>query len=79
MDLFIIQDDPNSKSVFAGNGILASTIGESWQRFKLSGQPGSQQTAFYINLKPITGNKFGTQTPIYWQDGIFSNKSRRKR
>lgn len=69
------SDDPNSKSVFAGNGILASTIGESWQRFKFGGQPGSQQTAFYINLKPITGNKFGTQTPIYWQDEYLATRA----
>ena len=41
------SDDINSKSLFAGDGIIASTIKESWERFKFGGQPGSQQLAFY--------------------------------
>jgi len=28
------SNDPNSKSVFAGDGLMASTIGQSWERFK---------------------------------------------
>lgn len=69
------SDDPNSKSMFAGDGILSSTFGQSWERFKFGGQPGAQQMAFYVNLKPITGNKFGTQTPIYWQDEFLATKA----
>ena len=37
------SDDPNSKSMFSGDGILSSTIKTSWDRFKFGGQPGSQQ------------------------------------
>ena len=66
------SDDPNSKSVFSGDGILASTIGQSWERFKFGGQPGSQQLAFYINLKEIPNNKFGTQSEIYWDDAYLN-------
>ena len=40
------SDDVNSKSIFSGDGILSSTIKESWDRFKFGGQPGSQQLAF---------------------------------
>ena len=69
------SDDVNSKSMFAGDGILSSTLKESWERFKFGGQPGAQQTAFYINLKDIVGNKFGTQTPIYWQDEFLATKA----
>lgn len=69
------SDDVNSKSMFAGDGIFASTLKESWERFKFGGQPGAQQTAFYINLKDIVGNKFGTQTPIYWQDEFLATKA----
>ena len=29
------SDDPNSQSLFVGNGILSSTFGQSWERFKL--------------------------------------------
>lgn len=65
------SDDPNSKSMFAGDGILSSTIGQSWDRFKFGGQPGSQQQAFYVNLKEIPNNKFGTQSEIYWDDAYL--------
>lgn len=64
--------DPNSKSIFVGDGILSSTIGQSWERFKFGGQPGSQQTAFYVNLKEIPNNKFGTQSEIYWDDAYLN-------
>src|SRR5690554_2455740 len=62
------SNDPNSKSVFAGDGLLAPTILMSWERFKFGGQPGSQQLAFYVNLKEIPNNRFGTQSEIYWDD-----------
>ncbi len=69
------SNDPNARSLFSGDGILSSTIGQSWERFKFGGQPGSQQLAFYVNLKTITGNRFGTQTPIYWQDEYLATKA----
>ncbi len=62
------SDDPNSKSIFAGDGIIASTVKQSWERFKFGGQPASQQLAFYVNLKEIPNNRFGTQSEIYWDD-----------
>lgn len=68
------SDDPNSKSMFSGDGILASTIKESWDRFKFGGQPGSQQLAFYVNLKEIPNNKFGTQSEIYWDDAYLNTQ-----
>lgn len=68
------SDDPNSKSFFGGDGILASTIGQSWDRFKFGGQPGSQQLAFYVNLKEIPDNKFGTQSEIYWDDAYLNTQ-----
>ncbi len=66
------SDDPNAKSIFAGDGIVSSLIGQSWERFKFGGQPGSQQTAFYVNLKEIPNNKFGTQAEIYWDDAYLN-------
>lgn len=66
------SDDINSQSLFAGGGILSSTIGQSWNRFKFGGQPGSQQLAFYINLKEIPNNRFGTQSEIYWDDAYLN-------
>ena len=66
------SDDPNSKSFFSGDGIVASTIKQSWERFKFGGQPGSQQLAFYVNLKEIPNNRFGTQAEIYWDDAYLN-------
>ena len=68
------SDDPNSRSMFAGDGILASTIGTSWERFKFGGQATSQQLAFYINLKEIPNNRFGTQSEIYWDDAYLNTQ-----
>ena len=68
------SDDPNSKSMFAGDGILSSTIGTSWERFKFGGQATSQQLAFYINLKEIPNNRFGTQSEIYWDDAYLNTQ-----
>ena len=69
------SNDPNSRSMFSGDGLLSSTISQSFERFKFGGQPGVQQLAFYVNLKPITGNRFGTQTPIYWQDEYLATRA----
>lgn len=66
------SEDPNSQSMFSGDGILSSTIGQSWERFKFGGQPGAQQLAFYVNLKEIPNNKFGTQSEIYWDDAYLN-------
>ena len=65
------SSDPNSRSLFAGDGIFASTLGTSWERFKFGGQPGSQQLAFYVNLKEIPNNRFGTQSEVYWDDAYL--------
>jgi membrane protease subunit (stomatin/prohibitin family) len=63
--------DPNSKSLFSGDNIFGATLGMSWSRFKFGGQPGSQQLAFYVNLKEIPNNRFGTQSEIYWDDAYL--------
>ena len=72
---FIWQsDDQNSKSIFTGGGILSSTLGTSWERFKFGGQPGSNQAIYYVNLKEIPNNKFGTQSPVYYDDAFFKTQ-----
>lgn len=64
-------DDYNSKSLFAGDGIVSSLLKSSWERFKFGGMPGAEQQAVYVNLKEIPGNRFGTQSTIYWDDAFF--------
>jgi membrane protease subunit (stomatin/prohibitin family) len=65
------SSDPNSQSFLAGDGIL-STLKQSWERFKFGGIPGAQQLAFYVNLKEIPNNRFGTQSEIYWDDAYLN-------
>lgn len=68
------SDDPNSRSMFSGDGFFASTLGTSWERFKFGGTPGSEQLAFYVNLKEIPNNRFGTQSEIYWDDAFLGTQ-----
>ena len=68
------SDDPNSQSMFAGDGIFSQLWKQTWEKVKFGGQPGSQQLAFYVNLKEIPNNKFGTQSEIYWDDAYFGTQ-----
>lgn len=68
------SDDQNSQSFFAGNGIISSTLKTSWERFKFGGIPGGEQQVFYVNLKEIPGNKFGTQSEIFWDDAFLGTQ-----
>jgi membrane protease subunit (stomatin/prohibitin family) len=68
------SDDLNSKSIFAGDGIVDALVWQSWERFKFGGQPGSQQAAFFVSLKELPNNRFGTQSEIYWDDGFLNTQ-----
>jgi membrane protease subunit (stomatin/prohibitin family) len=67
------QNVPEAKSIFSGGGLLAATIGASFEQFKFGGQPGNQQFAFYVNLKDVAGLKYGTQNPIRYKDANYAN------
>ena len=66
------SEDPNSQSVFTDSGFGAAIIRQSWERYKFGGRPGSQQLAIFVNLKELPNNKFGTQSPIYWDDAYLN-------
>lgn len=68
------SDDPNSKSIFAGDGLIGSIVKSSWEKFKFGGIPAAQQLLFYVNLKEIPNNKFGTQSEIYWDDAYLGTQ-----
>ena len=61
--------DANSQSSILVNG---STIAEKFailteeigRRFGFGGAPGKDQRIYYFNIKEITGNKYGTPTPV---------------
>ncbi len=53
-------------SIFAG-GLgegVKGLIKTSWERFKYGGDTGKDQRVYYINMKEILDNKFGTANPI---------------
>ncbi|SBV38151.1 conserved hypothetical protein [uncultured Stenotrophomonas sp.] len=68
------SDDVNSASIFAGDGLVSSLIKQSWERFKFGGQPGAQQAAFFVSLKELPDNRFGTQSEIYWDDAFLNTQ-----
>ena len=68
------SDDVNSQTVFEGDEILSSFFKSTLEKFKFGGQSNSEQLAFYINLKEIPNNKFGTQSEIYWDDAYFGTQ-----
>ena len=67
-------NDPNARSIFAGDGFVDTIVKGSWNKFRYGGIPSSQQTLFYVNLKEIPNNKFGTQSEIYWDDAFFGTQ-----
>ena len=68
------SDDLNSKSIFTGGGLMDALVKQSWERFKFGGRPGSQQAAFFVSLKELPNNRFGTQSEIYWDDHFLGTQ-----
>ena len=61
-----VFDQSTSPSFFAGQ--FGPVFKEMWQRFTYGGTPAKEQAVFYFNMKEIKDNKFGTGTPIPFQD-----------
>ena len=59
-------DQSSSPTFFAGQ--FGAVFKEMWQRFTYGGTPAKEQAVFYFNIKEIKDNKFGTGTPIPFQD-----------
>ena len=59
-------DTSSSPSFFAGQ--FGAVFKEMWQRFTYNGATSKQQAVFFFNTKEIIGNKFGTPSPIPFQD-----------
>jgi len=59
-------DKSTSPSFFAGQ--FGDVFKEMWQRFTYGGVPNKEQAVFFFNMKEIKDNKFGTGTPIPFQD-----------
>lgn len=59
-------DASSSPSFFGGQ--FGAVFKEMWQRFTYNGTPAKEQAVFYFNVKEILDNKFGTASPIPFQD-----------
>ena len=59
-------DESSSPSFFGGQ--FGPVFKEMWQRFTYGGTPAKEQAVFFFNAKEILDNKFGTATPIPFQD-----------
>ena len=59
-------DASSSPSVFSGNfgDSLGKSINEFGKRFTFGAEPSKDQRIYYFNTKEITGNKYGTPSPI---------------
>lgn len=68
------SDSLDSQSIFAGDGIVSPLIKQSWERFKFGGRPQSRQQAFFVALKELPNNRFGTATQIYWDDAYLNTQ-----
>lgn len=66
------SDDAQAASIFAGQ--FWEPFVAAWQQFTFGGQPGTQQLAFYVALKELPNNSFGTQSEIYFDDKFLNTQ-----
>lgn len=64
-------DNSSSPSLFAGQ--FGGMFKEMWERFKYNGVPSKEQAIYYVNVKEIIDNKFGSQTPMSYPDPEYRN------
>ncbi len=61
-------DSGSEPSIFAGEGTFAEKIKQTFSqiggRFTFGGDAGKDQRVYYINMKEIIGNKYGTASPV---------------
>lgn len=70
---YVWQSDAlDSQSIFVGDGVVSSLLRQSWERFKFGGRPQSQQYAFFVSLKELPNNRFGTPMEIFWDDAYLN-------
>ena len=61
-----VWDSSTEPSIFVGN--LKDSIKATWEimkkRFTFGGDTGKDQRVYYVNVKEIIGNKYGTANPV---------------
>lgn len=66
----------DSRSVFAGGNLVDPLVTVAWQRFKYGGRPMAQQRAFFVSLKELTNNQFGTASEFHGDDWYLNAQVR---
>lgn len=61
-----VFDESTTPSFFAGD--FGDVFKEMWKRFTYGGESSNKQRVLFFNTKEIVDNKFGTGTPIPYQD-----------
>ena len=59
-------DTSSTPSMFEGE--FKGMFKEMWERFTYNGASSKQQAVFFFNIKEIINNKFGTPTPVMYDD-----------
>lgn len=61
-----VYDFSTEPSIFYGdlNESVQASFESLGKRFSFGGEPGKDQRIYFFNMKEITGNKYGTPTPI---------------
>lgn len=61
-----VYDNSSEPSIFYGSlgENIKNTFAQIGKRFTFGGDTGKDQRVYYFNTKEITGNRFGTATPI---------------
>ena len=64
-------DSSTSPSLFAGQ--FGEMFKEMWERFKFGGSAAKEQAVFFVNVKEILDNKFGSSSPMPYNDPTYRN------
>lgn len=68
-----IYDSGSEPSMFTGNfgESLKNTFKEIGKRFTYGGDAGKTQRVYFVNTKEIMGNKFGSSSPVPYDDPYY--------
>lgn len=64
-------DNSTSPSLFAGD--FGGMFKEMWERFKYNGAVNKEQAVYFVNVKEIIDNKFGSSAPMPYPDPEYKN------
>lgn len=67
-------DSSTSPSVFAPGGFgenIKKTVVDAWTRMKQGGEISKQQRVYFVNLRELRNQNFGTPSPVPYEDPMY--------